>query len=189
MKMSHMNDPELWQAIRNDDEAAFRILFDRYWVRLYNTAKMHLKDKQACEELIHDVFLNLWKRRDELEIQLIPNFLLTAVRYQVYNRMRAAKSRMVLLPDSSDLDGSLVMNEGDFNIREQEFNHTLNHYLDKLPNQCKRIFYMSKMDNLSNGEIANQLGISKRTVENQLSQALKHLRVCLRHNAMFFIFF
>jgi len=189
MNKSQTNDQELWQAIRNDDDACFRVLFDRYWVQLYNTAQKYLKDKPASEELVHDVFLNLWDRRGELEIQHMPNFLLTAVRYQVYNRLRAARPPLILKSDNLQLEGAAVINQGDFDIREKEFSHELDQYLNQLPRQCKRIFYLSKMDNLSNGEIAEQLGISKRTVENQLSKALNYLRTCLKNSVMFFLFF
>ena len=86
-----VSDSELWLAVRNDDEHAFSVLFDRYWVRLHKTAFRYLKDPENSEEAVHDVFLSIWNRRRELEIESVPNFLLTAIRYQVYNRMRAAR--------------------------------------------------------------------------------------------------
>jgi len=176
MHNSPVNDPELWLAIRNDDERAFAMLFDRYWVRLYKTALRYLKDRENSEETVHDVFLNIWDRRHQLEIESIPNFLLTAIRYQVYNRMRAAKPPLTLVLNDLEMDNLLDYNQGDRHIKNQELLQELNHYLEKLPKRCREIFYMSRMDNLSNQEIAGRLGISKRTVENQITKALKHLR-------------
>jgi len=193
MHNSPITDPELWLAIRNDDEQAFAMLFDRYWVRLYKTALRYLKDRENSEETVHDVFLNIWDRRHQLEIESIPNFLLTAIRYQVYNRMRAAKPPLTLLLNDLEMDNLLDYNQGDHRIKNQELLRELNHYLEKLPKRCQEIFYMSRMDNLSNQEIAGRLGISKRTVENQITKALKHLRSCLKQLStmlyLWYIFF
>jgi len=180
MHNSPINDPELWLAIRNDDEQAFAMLFDRYWVRLYKTALRYLKDRENSEETVHDVFLSIWRRRHQLEIESIPNFLLSAIRYQVYNRMRAAKPPLTLVLNDLEMDNLLDYNQGDHRIKNQELLRELDHYLEKLPKRCQEIFYMSRIDNLSNQEIAGRLGISKRTVENQVTKALKHLRGCFK---------
>ena len=180
MHNSPINDPELWLAIRNDDEQAFAMLFDRYWVRLYKTALRYLKDRENSEETVHDVFLSIWRRRHQLEIESIPNFLLSAIRYQVYNRMRAAKPPLTLVLNDLEMDNLLDYNQGDHRIKNQELLRELDHYLEKLPKRCQEIFYMSRMDNLSNQAIAGRLGISKRTVENQVTKALKHLRGCFK---------
>ena len=176
-----INDSELWLAIRADDEQAFAVLFDRYWLRLYKTALRYLKDREASEEAVHDVFLNIWSRRHELEIESFPNFLLTAIRYQVYNRMRAAKSPIVLTISDAGISELLDHNNGENRIKDQELQHELRRYLEQLPKRCQEIFYMSRINHLSNQEIAGRLGISKRTVENQITMALKHLRVCFKH--------
>jgi RNA polymerase sigma-70 factor (ECF subfamily) len=166
--------------VRNDDEHAFAMLFDRYWVRLYKTALRYLKDRENSEEAVHDVFLNIWNRRYQLEIESIPNFLLSAVRYQVYNRMRASKPPVTLVLNDLEMGYLPDYNQSDHRIKNQELLQELSHYLEKLPKRCQEIFYLSRMDNLSNQEIAGRLGISKRTVENQITMALKHLRSCFR---------
>jgi RNA polymerase sigma-70 factor (ECF subfamily) len=175
------NDSELWLAVRNDDEHAFAMLFDRYWVRLYKTAFRYLKDRENSEEAVHDVFLSIWNRRDQLEIESIPNFLLTAIRYQVYNRMRTAKPPVTLISNDLEMDYLPDHNQGDYRIKNEELLSELSEHLEKLPKRCQEIFHMSRMDNLSNQEIADRLGISKRTVENQITVALKHLRTCFKH--------
>jgi RNA polymerase sigma-70 factor (ECF subfamily) len=181
MHNSPINDSELWFAIRNGNEQAFATLFDRYWLRLYKTAMRYLKDSEAGEEAVHDVFLNIWNRRQELEIQSFPNFLLTAIRYQVYNRMRAVKSPIILNISESEISEWLDHNNGESRIKDQELLHELGQYLEQLPKRCQEIFYMSRINHLSNQEIAGRLGISKRTVENQITMALKHLRICFKY--------
>lgn len=186
MHNTPINDSELWLAVRDSNEHAFAILFDRYWVRLYKTALRYLKDRENSEEVVHDVFLNIWDRRHQLEIESVPNFLLSAVRYQVYNRMRAAKPPLTLELNELDMGNLPDYNEGDFRIKNQELLKELNYYLEQLPKRCQEIFYMSRMDNLSNQEIAGRLGISKRTVENQITMALKHLRSCFKQTSVLF---
>ncbi|WPU92709.1 RNA polymerase sigma-70 factor [Mucilaginibacter sabulilitoris] len=181
MLKSPLSDDELWNAIRCDNELAFTALFDRYWVRLYKAAHRYLKDHEAAEEVVHDVFLNIWNRRHQLEIESFPNFLLTATRYQVYNRMRSAKSPIVLTASDVELNELLDHNIGEDHIKDQELQQELDQYLDQLPKRCQEIFYMSRINHLSNQEIAGKLGISKRTVENQITVALKHLRTCFKH--------
>ena len=175
------SDSELWLAVSNDDEHAFAMLFERYWVRLYKTAFRYLKDRENSEEALHDVFLSIWNRRHQLEIDSIPNFLLTAIRYQVYNRMRAAKPPVTLISNDLEMDYLPDHNQGDYRIKNEELLSELSEHLEKLPKRCQEIFYMSRMENLSNQEIAVRLGISKRTVENQITAALKHLRSCFKH--------
>jgi len=91
------------------------------------------------------------------------------------------------------MDNLLDYNQGDHYIKDQELLRELNHYLEKLPKRCQEIFYMSRMDNQSNQEIASRLGISKRTVENQITKALKHLRSCFKQLSailwLWYIFF
>ena len=184
-----INDSELWLAVRNNNEHAFATLFDRYWVRLYKTAFKYLKDRENSEEVVHDVFLNIWNRRHQLEIESVPNFLLSAIRYQVYNRMRAAKPPVNLELNEHEMGYLPDYNQSDYRIQNQELLLELTLYLKQLPKRCREIFYMSRMDNLSNQEIAGRLGISKRTVENQLTMALKHLRNCFKQISMILYFF
>jgi RNA polymerase sigma factor (sigma-70 family) len=83
--------------------------------------------------------------------------------------------------------GSFCINLGDEHIRQQELDQQLHHYLDLLPNRCKEIFVLSRIEHLSNEEIANRLHISKRTVENQVTSALKQLRISLKDSVLILV--
>ncbi|MDB5111626.1 MAG: polymerase sigma-70 factor [Mucilaginibacter sp.] len=183
MSVPSNSDVDLWKAVREDDEWAFAALFNRYWSKLYNASYKYLKDRELSEEIVHDVFLNIWDRRKKLEIISFQNFLLQAVRYQIYNRMRAAKPSVIFTGDNSYEDYAWETNKGLNKIKEEEFEQEIDGYLHQLPMRCQEIFKMSRMYNLSNQEIATQLGISKRSVENQIALSIKHLRVCLKHIA------
>ncbi|UOE47212.1 RNA polymerase sigma-70 factor [Mucilaginibacter sp. SMC90] len=189
MLYTSLTDHELWNAVRQNDELAFTALFDRYWVRLYKLAKSYLKNQEISEELVHDIFLNIWNRRQTLEIDSFQTFMLTAARYQVYNRMRAAKPPRLILGDTHPVNEPFQNNEGEDHLIEQELQLQLQQYLVQLPKRCQEIFYLSRVKNLSNQEIADSFGVSKRTVENQITLALKHLRSCMKYTTTAAIFF
>jgi len=181
MLISSLSDAELWTAIRMDNAHALNLLFDRYWARLFKTAYNLTHDAEVSKEIVHDVFINIWKRRNLLHISSFPHFLLTAIRYQYYNRMRAAKSPIVWVPDYEYHDTVTLRNEAEIRQDESEFILTLKQYLIPLPKRCQEIFLLSRNDHLTNEEIADQLNISKRTVENQITYALKYLRSVIKN--------
>lgn len=183
------SDVNLWNAICNDDEAAFTALFNRYWELLYNTSFRYLRDQEMSEEIVHDIFLNIWKRRKNLEIISFQNFFLKAVRYQIYNRSRAAKLPIAFVDESVYENYAYEVNKGEDRIKEIELQQELNTYLNQLPERCKEIFQLSRIKNLSNQEISLKLGISKRSVENQVALALKHLRMYFKHIASVMLLF
>ena len=175
-----LTDDQLWLAIREDNQTAFNMLFDRYWISLYKTAHFYLDDNEVCAEAVNDVFVSIWNRRKELEIISFFNFMQTSVRYQVYKRRKAAKLEIVYKDDLVTY-AQYQPNEGEARIQQTEIDSQLNVYLDKLPKRCQEIFELSRFDNLSNQEIAEKLNVSIRTVENQLSIAVKHLRTCFKY--------
>lgn len=178
-------DAQLWEAIVDDDYRAFNVLFKRYWRKLFMNAYAYLKDKDACEEIIQDIFIYLWNKRKYLEIESFPKYLTAATRYKVFNHLRSAKlSPLSYLKDIDDTIGNSCANEGDENIKQTELIQQLHSYLDLLPNRCKEIFVMSRLEHLSNEEIAARLNISKRTVENQVTSALRQLRLSLKDSAL-----
>jgi RNA polymerase sigma-70 factor (ECF subfamily) len=84
-------DLELWQSVRHDDQTAFDLLFDRYWISLYKTAHYYLDDDDVCAEAVNDVFVSIWNRRKELVIASFSNFMQTSVRFHIYKRRKAVK--------------------------------------------------------------------------------------------------
>jgi RNA polymerase sigma-70 factor (family 1) len=186
---TQITDHELWAAIRQDDEGAFNELFKRYWIPLYKTAYQYLKDEESSEEVVHDVFLNIWSRRSDLHIFTFSSYMLTAIRYQIYNRMRAARLPLIYGDDHIDQKNLSDHNLGENKIEEQELQQEILGFLQNLPKRCQEIFCMSRIQQLSNQEIAVRLGISKRTVENQIAVALKYLRQSLKHLASILVLF
>lgn len=178
MTLEQLSDKELWDSIVEDNSQAFAILYNRHWKKLYKTAAYYLKNEEAAEQILHDAFVVLWDRRKSLKIENFSNYMYITTKYHVFKYLKAAKVSIVdYIEQYEDLDNAVDYNNGALRLNHKDFETQLDQCLTGLPKRCKEIFWLSRIDNLSNDEIADQLGISKRTVENQITQALKHLRV------------
>lgn len=179
MANCYLSDAELWDLIVNDDHHAFTIMFQRHWLRLYKTSLHYVKDAEACEEIIHDLFLNIWNRRNYLVINDFDKYFKAAARYQVYAYIKKTKTVLVEYREHiEDENGRYELNTGDERISFRDLEGQLEQQLKSLPERCQEIFFLSRVEQLNNNEIAEKLGISKRTVENQITRALQ----CIRFN-------
>lgn len=183
MEKSSLRDEELWQKIVAGDNRAFSIFYDRYWLRMYKAAIYYLKDSNGAEEVVQEVFLQIWTKKETLEIHNFTAYLNSSTRYEVFRRIKVAK-RSLLISQKEIAEVITVYNEGDYRLNEIDNINLLNDCLKHLPNRCREIFYLSKDQQLTNKEISEKLGISKHTVENQLAIALKHVKVNLSRIAI-----
>lgn len=189
MSSSKLTDLELWFAVKRSDQRAFSSLYDRYWSKIYTTSYSYLRDKELAANVVHDVFTSLWLRRDELMIQSFEAYVTRATKYIIFRNLSQLRKNLMEYED--DLERKLkddTTNRGEERLVQDESMRIIRHYLSALPARCQEIFSMSRFDQLSNEEIAKQLGISKRTVENQLTYALKHLRTHLKELSVVCLF-
>lgn len=171
------SDNELWDAVVSDNNRAFVLLYNRYWKKIYNTANYYLKNAAAAEEITHDVFVSLWEKRKSNKIENFLPYLQATARYQVYKYLKAAKiNATAYLEQFTDSSVPPVYNSGVNKLEYENMESRLAQFLHGLPPRCQEIFWLSRINSLSNQEIAQKLNISKRTVENQLTRALKALR-------------
>lgn len=176
-------DHELWEAIQGNSERAFAALFHRYSAKIYSTAYSYIRDPVVCEQIVHDIFITLWSGRHTLQVQSFKAYLTSAARYRVYKHMATSKIYPIDYKESMEdvvYNDCNSQNEGYNNLINKEMELEVDSYLAHLPQRCRQIFLMSRRQLLSNEEIANELGISKRTVENQITYALRHLRFSLK---------
>jgi RNA polymerase sigma-70 factor (family 1) len=184
-----LSDPELILAIINNDEKAFNELFERHWARVYVVACKYVKDEELSLEITHDIFLNIWNKRHQLHINSFKNYVLTAASYHGIRKRQMQKATPIQYVDDLGytennmhaLNHAITVNAGETSIQTQELDTEVDALLNELPKRCREIYLLSRKDNLSITEIAEMLHISKRTVENQLTNALKHLRTSLQY--------
>lgn len=177
MNKSSLSDQELWAEVTADNSSAFVILYNRHWGKLYQTACFYLKDKSLAEEIVHDIYVVLWDRRAFLKIENFQRYIHVAARYHVFKKLKAAKiSPIDYVETYIENPSSIIASEITEKLLQEDFETELKAYLEKLPKRCAEIFLLSRVKHLSNSEIAELLEISKFTVENQITHALKYIR-------------
>src|ERR1700761_5345984 len=172
-----LSDEELWRNIAAGDDRSFAMFYERYWLRMYKAALYYLRDKDASEEVVQEVFVLIWNKRKTLDIKNFAGYLNSTTRYEVFRKMKAAKNSFLEFHENCPSPANVAYNYGYEKLTELDNSNILDDCLKELPKRCREIFYLSKVQQLSNNEIAEQLGISKHTVENQLTIALKHLKI------------
>lgn len=158
------------------DHKAFEELFREYFSPLCAFARKFVYDTDTAKEIVHDVFLNLWEKKDQLDSEKsIKSYLFTSVNNRCLNYIRDNKKfdhselSIEMLEKQGDIDSSDKMVEAETEIRIKKA-------LDKLPEKCREVFELSRFEELKYSEIADKLGIAIKTVEAQMSKALKILR-------------
>ena len=164
------------QQIAGGDESAFNQLFRCFYIRLVDFAANILKARPPAEEIVNDVFVKLWQRRQYLpEVQKIKVFLYVAVKNGCYNYLRSNSLWSVTV--GIDQVASITsMQDPEADMAFRELQHRLNTIIASLPEQCRQVFRMVREDGLKYKEVAEILQISPRTVETQLFRAVKKIR-------------
>lgn len=180
-----LSDAQLMGLINQGDEA-FLEVYKRYWKKLYLLAYSLLEDKQACEDVIQDVFTTFWTKKDKVAISNLSHYLYQAVKFQIFNLFRNGKIAQKHI-DRIKVIEFVNSTEDSLNLKELE--DSLQGLMSQLPDRCREIFYASRFENLSYAEISEKFNISNQTVKNQVSKALKHLKDSMETIAMLSIAF
>ena len=171
------------------DEAAFEQMFKTHFKRLHAYAFTILRDEIQAEEMVQQVFFKLWERNENLSLTgSVSSYLYRAVHNESLNYIKHQKVR-----SNHQLSVAYSMkNEVEHpakKIMASELEKKIHSALNELPEQCRTIFQMSRFDELKYREIADKLGISVKTVESQMSKALRLLRVKLVDFLIFILLF
>jgi RNA polymerase sigma-70 factor (family 1) len=176
---SSYTDDELLVLLKDGDQGAFTEIYRRYWKLLFSVAGHKLDNLQDAEEAVQEVFADLWRRRQELVIHYsLKSFLAAAVKFQVYTMLDKSYRRSrhhVNLEESLSVTPTPETQYDWKALRDQVFLAT-----SRLPERCRLVYQLSREGGYSNKEIAEKLDVSVKTVENQMTKALKQLRTSLR---------
>ncbi|WP_183580514.1 RNA polymerase sigma-70 factor [Mucilaginibacter sp. X5P1] len=169
-------DHELLLMLKANDELGLKYIYDKYWKRLYLSAFSIIRDAGPCEDIVQDVLLQLWLKRGEVIIHSLKSYLFTAVRYKVLSFIKSAGQRKVFI-DTGELEQLGGIDELKDRLHERDINEMLDNGIASLPQRCKEVFMLSRKEYLSNREIAERMGISIKTVEAQMTIALRQLKI------------
>jgi RNA polymerase sigma-70 factor (family 1) len=163
------------RSLRSGRESAYDKLFRDYYRPLSIFAVKYVSDLDLAREIVQNLFVHLYENRSSLVITTsLESYLYQSVRNRCLNQIKQRKTQKEHLENySSDQEGAEDL---EAIIRENELEHAIFKIVDSLPPQRQNVFIMSRVNGLSNSEIAAKLNISKRTVETHISHALKILR-------------
>ena len=175
-------DDELLHLLSKDDEKAFTAIYNRYWKMIYAIGYSRLKDEQLAEDVLHDVFASLWTNRSKITIISLPNYLATASRYLVFAAIRKHVHQQKYLQSETEIP---VINIEDDLIYKQ-LAHFMSKEVELLPERCRLVF-RCREKGMSNRQIAEEMNITLKTVENQVNKALHHLRFSMKKILSIFV--
>lgn len=159
--------------LTKDDEQAFDALFEHYSALIYRFAYSYLKSRPDAEEIVQECFLKIWEKRRHLRVDMpLKAYLFTTAHNAILNQLRQQQQRNRFQAYSAGLAPGHVGNEVEFKELESLYRAAL----EQLPSKRREIFILSRQQGLSYPEIAQQLNLSVKTVEAQMTQALKFLR-------------
>jgi RNA polymerase sigma-70 factor (family 1) len=175
--LTHYTDDELLKLMTQDHREAFNEIYERYSVKLYLTAFKRLRSEDDAKDMVQDLFLSLWLKRQSITIKTsLSAYLYTAVKHKVINY---AESNIVRGNYLNSLNKTLIEydNSTHDTIVSRDLEQHIDFGIDRLSPKMKMVFELSRRENLSVNEIADRLQLSEQTVKNQISKALKILRV------------
>lgn len=167
---------QLKQSLAKGEPAAFESLFKTYFQMLAVFAKKMVGDLETAEDMVQEVFIKLYDKKDSLHLHgSLKSFLFQSVRNKCLDHLRSQQSKQGHHDYIKDTAETLDFDPADL-MEQTELEHKIYQVIAELPEQCQLIFKMNRFDGKKNQEIADELSISKRTVETQISKALKRLK-------------
>jgi RNA polymerase sigma-70 factor (ECF subfamily) len=167
-------------ALTAGDINAYEMLFKTYYKPLCNYAYTFIPDKDEAEEIVQSTFLSVWEKRTTLQIQTsVKPYLYAMVRNACLNVIKHEKIKQKHATEELAL-GQEGYESISQTVYGSELERQIQRAMEKLPEQCRLVFKLSRFEELKYAEIATELNISVKTVENQMGKALKIMREQLR---------
>lgn len=177
------SDEELLAKMKIGSNSAFTELYHRYWKKLFTAAANKTQHLDEAEDIVQQVFVSIWNRREELDIRSsLSSYLAVAVKYRVlkYLNARFKQKHFTDLIADSVLEESVLNEIADDSTQEwlefQEINERLQSLIDALPEKCQLVYKMSRIEGRSHKDIAKSLELSEKTIEWYITKALKFIR-------------
>jgi RNA polymerase sigma-70 factor (family 1) len=173
-------DNDLLQLLKESDHSAYNEIYRRYFYLTYTHAYKKLRDEEQAKDVVQDVFTSLWfKRETNLPNSSLGGYLYTAVRYKIFDLFAHQEVESKYVDSVKDYLSTHSSAPTDHLIREKQLQAYIEKEINALPPKMKQIFLLSRKENLSHQEIAQQLDISTNNVSKQVNNALRILRTKL----------
>ncbi len=175
------------ESLKKGEETAYKYLYDKYFIELYVYSKRYVQDMDAAKEVVQDVMINLWTKREQLNFQdNLKAYLYKSVSNRSINYLKKNKSTINI---DEDLEDKLVEEDQHFieGLEENQLEDIIDQEINKLPEKCKLAFQLSRFEHLKYKEIAEQMDVSVKTVEAHVSNALNKLSKAMKDYLHIFI--
>ena len=181
----NINNELFLSLLEKGEKCAFETLFRLYYTKLVNISKGYLVYQQEAESIVQNVFLKLWENKASLgEVSNINSYLYTMTKNLCLDQLKHEKIKKNYLDNSyrirSEIQYKFIQDEAASLLLENELESKIIQSIELLPEKCKNIFKKSRLEGLKRSEIASEMGISHKTVDNQMASALRHMRFHLR---------
>lgn len=163
----------LLSGLREGDPASFKLIYKLYWIKLYNLAYYYLASEQDAEDIVQDVFISLWSRREKLELRgPLENYLIRCTKYTTFFYLKIKRRNAITARRAPVVQ--ITRNTEEY-ISYKDLQNYIASLFESASQKTKDIFFLSRFDGLTYPEIAGRLNVSVKTVEYHISQALKML--------------
>jgi RNA polymerase sigma-70 factor (ECF subfamily) len=179
---STYSDHELSTLLRADDHGAFNEIYGRYWKKMLHIAWNHSEDKTSAKDIVHEVFISLWERRHQVEIDNLPAFLATAVKFSIYKYHQRESRRSELLRLHYEFTD---LSQDEEKLDALFLEEYINGIVEEMPARCRFVF-RCREQGMKNNEIAEQAQITQKAVERNLTRALNIIRGELKNYGWLF---
>ena len=181
-----MEDVQLLQRMSQGCEHSFKVIYERYWEFTFSSAYKRLKDTDQSKDIVQEIFTHIWQKRETSQIENLPAYLHVAVRNRVFKLLAKQKSDHPYFNFVDSLPE--LYHQADSNVLAKEFFKAYENLINTLSPKKQLIFRLRYEEDLTTKDIAIQLGLSRKTVQNQLTRAIAYLRASLFF-LLLFIFF
>lgn len=179
MSYQERTNDELVALLVQSDEKAFEELYYRYWSRIFRYAITKVSHQEAAEDICHEVFLSLWQRRQTLQIQNAEAYLIQATKYSVITYYKSKSSDEKHLSRYAQTQAE-VHNETEYTLFFNNLQQSWLQALTNLPQKTQDVFRASRIEHLSNKEIATRFDVTEKAVEYHITKALRQIREQLK---------
>jgi RNA polymerase sigma-70 factor (family 1) len=178
-KLETITDITLWELAREGNAKAFEELYDRYWHELYTTVYWRVCDEDIAKDIVQDIFITIWHKRDAIHIESsLQGYLKVAAKHKVLNYFKSEGIRVKHQSNAATLQADVTDTTTEI-LAAKELSVIYQKEIDLLPLKMREVFLLSREDNMSIEQIATNLALSPQTVKNQLTSALKKIRLRL----------
>lgn len=170
-----LSDEELIRLLADDDHAAFKTIYNKFWQKLFTLAVYKTGDREDAEEIIQDIFISIWNRRQELNIDFLEAYLTKAVNLKLIDRLR----KKIKAHTKIDIETISISTEIIDYLTVEDFSMQVEASLNKLSAKTQEVYDLSRNQGKSQKEIAEYLNLTEKAVEYHITKALKQLKLDL----------